>query len=191
MNNSNSRIESLEEKMDKVLSLFQKVLGNNVEDPNVRVVDESQFSIDLLADIEELNTYENILDQLNQSGDALGYSFKKGPMTKEKGKPASALTIVCKYYNRNPTRTTNNEGINSNSQIKDVNCKSFYRFNVSSDGSVYRTTYNQIHNHGPNTSVKVELIDAMKLEISRFTKKDKVSAINPFAWGKNEFSVAA
>ena len=62
INNSNLRIENLEEKMDKVLSLFQKILGNNIEDPNVRIVDERQFSIDLLAEIEDLNTYENILD---------------------------------------------------------------------------------------------------------------------------------
>ena len=174
INNSNLRIENLEEKMDKVLSLFQKVLGNNIEDPNVRIVDERQFSIDLLAEIEDLNTYENILDQLNQAGDTLGYSFKKGPMTKEKDKPPSALTIiVCKFYNRNPTRSTNAEGINVNFQIKDINCKAYYRFNVSSGGSVYFTTHNQAHNQGPNTSVKVELSDATKLEISRFTKKTK------------------
>jgi len=36
---------------------------------------------------------------------------------------------------------------------------------------------NQIHNHPPNNLPKTGLNDSMKLEISRFTKRDKVSSI--------------
>ena len=116
-------------------------MGDNPDQPSLRIesnMNERQYLADFLSDIEELNSYDSILDQLNQSGDLLGFSFKKEPMTKrKKDKPPTALTIVCKCYNRNPGRSANSDTSCENGFIKDINCKVFYRFNVNPDGSVY------------------------------------------------------
>jgi len=190
INNLNQRADRLEAKLDRALDLFSRIMGNNPDEPNLRVdldMGERLYTIDLVADIEDLNMYDSILDQLNNSGDALGYAFKKGPITKkDKDSPPAALTIVCKCYNRNPGRNLGDNGngnmngranATDNTKIKDINCKVFYRFNVNPDGTVYLTPKNQAHCHPPNTGPKAELTDQMKLEISRLSKNHKVSSV--------------
>jgi len=72
-------------------------------------------------------------------------------MTKKKDQNPTALSIVCKYCNRNAYKENGNvaRGPKQSTLIKEINCKAYYRFKVNKDGTVYLTTYNQSHNHPP------------------------------------------
>ena len=69
----------------------------------------------LVPEIEHLNNFETILDTLNQLGNELGYSFKKGQMAPNIGK-----SIMCKYYDRNKL-----ENSTKYSKIRSVKTVSF------------------------------------------------------------------
>lgn len=177
-NEGSNAAKDLEVKVDRLIELFTKFfpLSNTLLQASD---DPSNFTVDLVSEIEELDDYNAILETLNIYADPLGYAFKKGPMTKKKDQIPTALTIVCRMYNRNPDKasTSQNFPTTQSRLIKEVNCRAFYRFHLNNDGTVLLTTYNQSHNHGPNLGIKSELSQAMKVEISKFSKFTRVSTI--------------
>jgi len=105
--NINERLASLENKFDTTLGLLKKILGMDMDEPDLKVkLNEKAYTLDLVPEIQDFNNYDAILEALNEIGDKNGYNFKKGPMTKKKGELPTAKTIVCRYYNRNPEKKT-------------------------------------------------------------------------------------
>lgn len=173
------KFNSIEKKFDEKLDKVIEAVAAKKEEEVKENIKDITYTLELEEEIRDLDNFDAILEQLNQKANTQGYAFKKGVIKKYKDKPATSRHIVCKYFDRNKSKTSSVSSKSPTDKIliKNINCQAFYRFNIRSDGSVSLVRSNQEHNHGPYFGQKVELTSQMKVEIGRFNKSSKISEV--------------
>jgi len=105
MTSNQQSLNLLQKQVSFLLEAFTKCMGISIDDDIIRSAQpelkNKSFTIELSDKIKDIESFEVILDTLNQFGNERGYSFKKGTSKQKKGEPATEKTIVCKYKDHN------------------------------------------------------------------------------------------
>jgi hypothetical protein len=161
---------ALNKKVTDLTDIMRELFLNKTPNNLMNMSVDGTQEFDLLSEIEDLDDFDAILETMNQFGSDAGFAFKKGQVFQ------TAKTIVCKFYDRNKGKSEKAEKkVEEQRQlIKDIGCKVYYRFSISSDGSVILTKFNQGHNHPPTNCAKRELTPAIKCFMAgKYKKSDK------------------
>ena len=190
MTSNQQSLNLLQKQVSFLLEAFTKCMGISIDDDIIRSAQpelkNKSFTIELSDKIKDIESFEVILDTLNQFGNERGYSFKKGTSKQKKGEPATEKTIVCKYKDRNKDKHKDESSeINQNDKklIKYVDCDAKYRFQVKNE-KVILIDCKEEHNHGPNFHFQKTLSNQMLEEIRNFNKFSKPSEVREFLESK-------